>query len=50
MLLSMTNAQNRPRTLAISKFVSQTDATAIGDDNDFVVEGIIDVGRPLNTV
>ena len=28
-------------------FVSQTDAAAVGDHNDLVVEGIIDIGQSL---
>jgi hypothetical protein len=28
-------------------FVAQADAAAIGDDNDFVVKGIIDIGQSL---
>ena len=28
-------------------FAPQTDPTAIGDDHDFVVEGIVDIGQAL---
>jgi hypothetical protein len=31
----------------IDFFVAQTDAAAIGDDDDFIVEGIIDIGQSL---
>jgi len=29
----------------VNLFVAQAEAAAIGDDNDFVVEGIIDIGQ-----
>jgi hypothetical protein len=29
----------------VNLFAAQTDAATIGDDNDFVVEGIIDIGQ-----
>ena len=31
----------------INFFVSQTDATAMGDDDGLVVEGIVDIGQSL---
>jgi len=31
----------------VNFLVAQADAPAIGDDNDFVVKGIVDIGRSL---
>jgi hypothetical protein len=31
----------------VNFFAAQTDAAAMGDDNDFVVEGIVDIGQSL---
>jgi hypothetical protein len=31
----------------VNSFVSQTDASAIGDDNDLVLKGIINIPYPL---
>jgi len=31
----------------IDFFAAQTDAAAIGDDDDFIVEGIVDIGQSL---
>jgi hypothetical protein len=31
----------------VNFFVAQADAAAIGNDNDFVVKGIIDIGQSL---
>jgi hypothetical protein len=31
----------------VNLFVTETDAAAVGDDDDFVVEGIIDIGQSL---
>jgi hypothetical protein len=31
----------------VNLFATQTDPAAIGDDHDFVVEGIVDIGQSL---